>query len=85
LTAIFGGFRRGKFDATSLIRPAAKNALALRIIKNATPGNIKVPTMQSTGPNGGVLGADNPTYHASIGWDWIPTIRGRNAGEVALK
>ncbi len=32
------------------------------------------------GKNGGALGADNPTYHASIGWDWIPTIRGRNTG-----
>ena len=30
--------------------------------------------------NGGALGLDNPTYHASIGWDWIPTIRGRNTG-----
>jgi beta-galactosidase/beta-glucuronidase len=77
---IAGGFMRGKFDVTALIRPGAKNALAVRVIKNATPGNIKVPTMQSTGPNGGVLGADNPTYHASIGWDWIPTIRGRNTG-----
>ena len=77
---IDGGFMRGKFDVTALIHPAAKNALAVRVIKNATPGNIKVPTMQTTGPNGGVLGADNPTYHASIGWDWIPTIRGRNAG-----
>jgi beta-galactosidase/beta-glucuronidase len=30
--------------------------------------------------NGGALGADNPTSHASIGWDWIPTIRGRDTG-----
>ena len=77
---IDGGFMRGKFDVTALIHPAAKNALAVRIIKNATPGNVKVPTMQSTGRNGGLLGADNPTYHASVGWDWIPTIRGRNTG-----
>jgi|LSQX01.3.fsa_nt_gb hypothetical protein len=30
--------------------------------------------------NGGRLGLDNPTFHASVGWDWLPTIRGRNAG-----
>ena len=35
---------------------------------------------QSPGKNGGVLGADNPTMHASMGWDWIPTIRGRDTG-----
>jgi hypothetical protein len=77
---IEGGFMRGKFDVAALIHPGAKNALAVRIEKNATPGPIKVATMQSTGLNGGVLGADNPTYHASIGWDWIPAIRGRNIG-----
>jgi len=77
---IEGGFMRGKFDVTSLIHPGARNALAVRIEKNATPAAVKVATMQSTGPNGGLLGADNPTYHASIGWDWIPTIRGRNTG-----
>jgi len=77
---IEGGFMRGKFDVTALVRPGARNALAVRIEKNATPAAVKVATMQSTGPNGGMLGADNPTYHASIGWDWIPTIRGRNTG-----
>jgi hypothetical protein len=30
--------------------------------------------------NGGRLGLDNPTFHAAIGWDWIPTIRGRDIG-----
>ena len=34
----------------------------------------------STDFNGGILGADNPTFHATIGWDWIPTVRGRNIG-----
>ena len=78
--SIEGGFMRGKFDVTALIHPGARNALAVRVHQNATPGPVKVPTMQSTGTNGGVLGADNPTYHASAGWDWIPTIRGRNMG-----
>ena len=54
--------------------------LAVRIEKNATPGSIKEKTFQSPGLNGGALGADNPTYHATIGWDWIPPIRGRDTG-----
>src|SRR5581483_515707 len=37
-------------------------------------------TYDNPDKNGGALGADNPTFHASIGWDWIPTIRGRNSG-----
>ncbi len=41
---------------------------------------MKQKTLETAGLNGGALGADNPTYHASIGWDWIPTVRGRNIG-----
>ena len=57
-----------------------KNALAVRVEKNATPGSVKEKTFDNPDKNGGALGADNPTYHASIGWDWIPTIRGRDTG-----
>ena len=78
---IEGGFMRGRFDVTSKLRPG-ENALAVRIEKNATPGSCKQKTYENGGPNGGALGADNPTYHASVGWDWIPTIRGRNTGIV---
>jgi len=77
---IEGAFTRGQFDITELLVPGEKNALAVRIIKNATPGCVKEQTVLSPDKNGGALGADNPTYHASIGWDWIPTIRGRNIG-----
>jgi hypothetical protein len=62
------------------LRPGQKNALAVRVLKNATPASVKEKTFQDPDKNGGALGADNPTYHASIGWDWIPTIRGRNTG-----
>ncbi|MDR0570929.1 MAG: discoidin domain-containing protein [Clostridiales Family XIII bacterium] len=31
-------------------------------------------------PNGGNIGIDNPTFHASLGWDWAPTVRGRDTG-----
>ncbi len=82
LGRIEGAFMRGRFDVTGKLRPGKKNALAIRIEKNATPGSCKQKTYQNEGPNGGALGADNPTYHASVGWDWIPTIRGRNTGIV---
>jgi len=80
LGRIDGGFLRGQFDVTGKVLPGKPNALAILIHKNNTPGSCKQKTLQSTGKNGGALGADNPTYHASIGWDWIPTIRGRNTG-----
>ncbi|HEY0795846.1 MAG TPA: discoidin domain-containing protein [Acidisarcina sp.] len=77
-----GAFQRGKFDVTGQVRPGKTNALAVRIEKNATPGSCKQKTWEGNGLNGGALGSDNPTYHASVGWDWIPTIRGRNTGIV---
>lgn len=80
LGRIDGGFVRGRFDVTAKLLPGGKNVLAVRILKTATPGSIKEATIQSTDKNGGALGADNPTFHASIGWDWIPSIRGRETG-----
>jgi hypothetical protein len=80
LGRIEGAFISGQFDVTDLLIPGKKNALAVRIEKNATPGFVKEQTKLSPDANGGELGADNPTYHASVGWDWIPTIRGRNTG-----
>ena len=77
---IEGAFTRGRFDVTDLVIAGQKNAIAVLIIKNENFGIIKEHTALSTDKNGGILGADNPTYHASIGWDWIPTIRGRNIG-----
>lgn len=80
LGRIDGGFTRARFDVTQRLANGGKNAIAVRVIKNATPGSAKQKTYRSPGMNGGALGLDNPTYHASIGWDWIPTIRGRNMG-----
>jgi hypothetical protein len=80
LGRVEGAFKRGRFDVTDSLRPGAANALAVRIEKTASPGAAKQHTLDSAGQNGGAIGADNPSYHASIGWDWIPTIRGRNIG-----
>ncbi len=88
LGEIAGGFMRARFDVTTKLHASAENVLAVRVLKNATPGVCKQKTFESPSPNGGALGADNPTFHASVGWDWIPTIRGRNTGiwgEVAIE
>jgi hypothetical protein len=80
LGKIEGAFIRSAFDITPHLRRDAPNVLAVRIIRNAHPGCVKEQTALSPDKNGGILGADNPTFHASVGWDWIPTIRGRNIG-----
>ena len=76
---IDGAFIRGMFDVTDAVVPG-KNVLAVEIIKNAHIGAVKEKYAKNTDFNGGVLGADNPTFHATVGWDWISTTRGRNIG-----
>jgi hypothetical protein len=78
LGRIDGAFKRGRFDVTSVIHPGAQNVLAVRILANANPGSTKDKAGRTV--NGGALGRDNPTFHATAGWDWISTIRGRDAG-----
>lgn len=80
LGSIEGAFIRGRFDITDVAKYGEENHLAVYIHQNDHPGAVSEQTLQSAGPNGGVLGTDNPTIHASIGWDWVPTIRGRNIG-----
>ncbi len=80
LGRIEGAFDRARFDVTSKLAAGRTNALAVLVYKNDNPGIFKQKTFESPGANGGVLGADNPTFHASIGWDWIPTIHGRDSG-----
>ena len=79
LGRIEGAFKRGKFDITPYLKDKG-NELEVLIIANANPGGVKVKTEKNTDFNGGILGADNPTFHATIGWDWISTIRGRDIG-----
>jgi hypothetical protein len=79
--SIEGAFIRSKFDVTDLIRFGEENYLAVLIKKNANPGEVTTQGLAyGPGKNGGLLGADNPTVHAAVGWDWLPTIRGRNIG-----
>ncbi len=76
---IEGAFMRGKFNVTGLLRKGT-NYLAVEIVCNDHFAAIKEKDENTTQFNGGILGADNPTFHATVGWDWITTIRGREAG-----
>ena len=79
LGGIGSAFDAARFDVTGLLRDG-DNCLAVKIIRNPHYGEPKLQDAFSPKHNGGVLGADNPTMHATIGWDWIPTVRGRNIG-----
>jgi hypothetical protein len=80
LGRIEGGFMRGQFDVSEKLIAGKPNALAVHIEKNATPGSAHQKTFEVCSKNGGALGSDNPTFHATIGWDWISTMRGRDIG-----
>ncbi|MBQ9285003.1 MAG: beta-glycosidase [Bacteroidaceae bacterium] len=79
LGTVEGAFRRGRFDVTGLLREG-DNVLAVEVVCNEHFGVVKEKDANTTQFNGGILGADNPTFHATIGWDWITTVRGRNVG-----
>ncbi len=79
LGRIEGAFMRGRFNVTGLLKQGT-NYLAVEIICNEHFAAIKEKDENSTQFNGGLLGADNPTFHATVGWDWITTVRGRESG-----
>ena len=79
LGRIEGAFMRGKFNVTGILQKG-RNYLAVEIICNEHFAAIKEKDENTTQFNGGILGADNPTFHATVGWDWITTTRGREAG-----
>ena len=80
-TSIEGAFIRARFDVTQKTLFGQENHLAILVHKNDHPGQVTTQGLAyGPGNNGGLLGADNPTLHASVGWDWLPTIRGRNTG-----
>ena len=80
LGTIKGAFIRGRFPIKDLIVPKGVNVLAVLIKPVPHPGEVSIQTLESPGPNGGEITQDGPTFISSVGWDWIPTIRGRNFG-----
>jgi hypothetical protein len=77
---IDGAFHRGKFNITPLVKQNAPNILAVFIQKNDNPGHVTEQHLNDPDGNGGIIGRDSPTIMAGIGWNWVPTIRGRNCG-----
>lgn len=77
---INGAYIRGKFDITEFISKENENTLAVLVYKNDNPGAVTEQFLNDPDGNGGIIGYDSPTILASIGWNWIPTIRGRNTG-----
>ncbi len=79
--SIEGAFTRAKFEVSALANYGGQNYLAVLIHRNRTPGLVTTQGLaEGPLPNGGELGQDSPTIHAAVGWDWLPTIRGRDIG-----
>jgi hypothetical protein len=77
---IDGAFIRAHFDITRLVKAGQVNCAAVLIHKVSHPGKVKTKSLTHWEPNGGELGLDSPTFLASIGWNWLPTIPGREIG-----
>lgn len=81
LGAMKGAFIRGRFDVTGIAKPGQPNALAIRVSPPPRPGLPHEESLTSAvGENGGIMALDGPTFVASEGWDWIPSVRDRNTG-----
>lgn len=80
LGTMTGAFIRGRFDVTGLLVPG-RNAVAVRVSPPPHPGIAHEESMTAgVGENGGMMMLDGPTFVATEGWDWIPSIRDRNTG-----
>ncbi len=76
-----GAFIRGQFDVTGKLKPGAANAIAVRVSPPPHPGLAHEESLTAgVGENGGMQALDGPTFIASEGWDWIPSVRDRNTG-----
>ena len=75
-----GAFVRGRFDVAGKLKPTG-NVLAVRISPPPHPGLAHEESLTAgVGENGGMMALDGPTFVASEGWDWIPSVRDRNTG-----
>jgi len=75
-----GAFTRGIFDVTDGLRPGT-NALAVKVSPPPHPGIAQEASIAAgPGENGGMQALDGPTFIATEGWDWIPSVRDRNTG-----
>ena len=86
---IKGAFIRGRFDLAPYARSGQPIAIAVRVSPPPHPGIAQEESLAAgPGDNGGQMGQDGPTFMATEGWDWIPSVRDRNTGlwqDVTLK
>ena len=76
-----GAFIRGRFDVTDKVRPGSIATVAVKVAPPPHPGIAEEESLKAgAGENGGMLVLDGPTFVASEGWDWIPSIRDRETG-----
>ena len=76
-----GAFLRGRFDVSSALAHGGMNALAVRVSPPPHPGLAEEESIKAgPGENGGMEMLDGPTFGATEGWDWIPSIRDRDTG-----
>jgi hypothetical protein len=75
-----GAFIRGRFDITQHANYGSLNCVAVLIHQVAHPGPVRHKVLGQHYRNGGILGLDSPTFLSSIGWNWVPTIPGREIG-----
>ncbi|MTV39899.1 glycosyl hydrolase 2 galactose-binding domain-containing protein [Duganella radicis] len=76
-----GAFVRGTFDISPYLKTKGQNVIAVKVSPPPHPGIPQEESMTAgVGENGGTLAQDGPTFIASEGWDWIPSVRDRNTG-----
>jgi hypothetical protein len=89
LGATEGAFTRGRFVLPARFAAGDRIAVAVRVSPPPNPGLPHEESLTAgPGQNGGAMTIDGPTFSASEGWDWIPTVRDRNTGvwqEVTLE
>lgn len=81
LGATAGAFTRGRFVLPARYASGDRIAVAVRVSPPPNPGLPHEESLTAgPGQNGGAMTIDGPTFSASEGWDWIPTVRDRNTG-----
>lgn len=81
LGTIKGAFIRGRFTLETALKPGDRVAVAVRVSPPPHPGVAQEESLAAgPGQNGGAMAIDGPTFAASEGWDWIPTVRDRETG-----
>lgn len=81
LGATEGAFIRGRFVLPARFQTGERIAVAVRVSPPPHPGLAHEESLTAgPGLNGGAMTIDGPTFSASEGWDWIPSVRDRNTG-----